>query len=88
MSIRNAFFKFNEPSTGVFGRWLSLIYFFGIIVGPVGLLLLTISEDHNIPWYFVLMTLLLLLFSIVFGITRFKQKYNEAEDISISPDNQ
>jgi hypothetical protein len=89
MSIRNAFFKSNQLTTGLVGRWLSLVYFLGIIVGPVGFLIITITEDHSIPWYFVLITLLLLLSSIGFGISRFKKRFNEVEDdISISPDHQ
>jgi hypothetical protein len=40
------------------------------------------------PWYFVLITSVLLLSSVVFGVFRFKQERNEAEEISISPANQ
>jgi O-antigen/teichoic acid export membrane protein len=87
MSIRNAFFKLNQTS-GVFGRWLSLSYILGIIIGPVGFLIISITEDHRIPWYFVLLAFLLLLSSIGFGISRFKQRDNQADDISISPDRQ
>ena len=83
MSIRNAFFRFNETPIGRFGRWLSLTYLLGIIIGPAVFLTISISEGHNLPWYFVLITLVLLLSSVVFGIFRFKQEYNVAEDISI-----
>ncbi len=87
MSIRNAFFRLNQTS-GLFGRWLSLGYFLGIIIGPVGFLIISLTEDHRIPWYVVLLAFLLLLSSIGFGISRFRQGDIEADDLSIRPDKQ
>ena len=88
MSIRNAFFKFNITPTSVFGRWLSFTYLIGIILAPVVFLTISISGWHNMPWYFVLITSVLLLSSVVFGVVKFKQERNQAEEISISPANQ
>jgi len=79
------------PGEGVFDRVVLLIGLIGAIVGPF-VLLAEGGRDPNhpqepgLPWYFLVIVLILVLVIMGVGFLMFARESNEAEDISISPD--
>jgi hypothetical protein len=58
------------------------------VVAPLALLSLGGSLPNNLPWYFWVSVMALVLAVITIGFWKFARKRSGKEDISISPDRQ
>jgi MFS family permease len=82
---------FTVPGEGVFDRAVLLIGLVGAIVGPFVLLAMggrdrNRPEQAGLPWYFLVIVLILVLVIMGVGFLMFARDSTEADDISISPD--
>lgn len=85
--------RIGVPQEGVFDRIALLIGLLGAVVGPFVLLALGGRDPNNpgqpdLPWYFLVIVLLVVLGIVGIGFFMFTRGYRDAEDISINPDQQ
>ncbi|HWP45060.1 MAG TPA: hypothetical protein VNO14_17590 [Blastocatellia bacterium] len=77
------------PHEGVLDRAALLIGLIGAVVGPFALLAMggrNTSGQPELPWYFLLIVLVLLLVIVGVGFVMFTRESHYEEEISISPD--
>jgi uncharacterized membrane protein len=87
MHIQDAVLRLKAASAGAFARPASLFRFVAAaLVLPFLLLTIGGRESNNLPWYFWVGLLTLLLVVMCVGFLRFTRESHEAEEISISPD--
>lgn len=82
---------FKVPTEGVIDRVLLLIGLVGAVVLPFVLLAIggrdpTKPDQPNLPWYFLLIVLVLVLGIIGVGFYWFTHESHDADEISISPE--
>jgi MFS family permease len=87
MYIQYTVRKLQEASAGAFTQPVALIGFVAAgVVGPFVLLMIGGRQSSNLPWYFWVTILLLLLVVTGVGFLMFTRDSHEGQDISISPD--
>jgi hypothetical protein len=79
------------PQEGVLDRIALLVGLVGAIVGPFVLLAIggrdpNNSNEANLPWYFLVIVLVIVLAIVGVGFLMFTRESRGAEEISISPD--
>jgi hypothetical protein len=79
------------PQEGVLDRVALLIGLVGAIVGPFVLLAIggddpRNANETNLPWYFLVIVLIIVLAIVGVGFLMFTRESRDAEEISISPD--
>lgn len=87
MNTRNVLLNLKAASAGGFTRPGPTFWFVALaLVAPVLLLTVGGRESNNLPWFFWMIALLLLLMVISLGFLMFTRESKKAENISISPD--
>jgi hypothetical protein len=81
------------PQEGVLDRIALLIGLVGAIVGPFVLLAVGGGDPNNpnetnLPWYFLVIVLIVVLAIVGVGFLMFTRESHDAEEISISPEHQ
>jgi len=79
------------PGEGVFDRVVLLVGLVGAIVGPFVLLAVggrdpNKPQEAGLPWYFLVIVLILVLVIMGVGFLMFARESSEGSEISISPD--
>ena len=79
------------PQEGVLDRVALVVGLLGAIIGPFVLLAISGSDPNNpnetnLPWYFLVIVLVIVLAIIGVGFLMFTRESRDAEEISISPD--
>jgi peptidoglycan/LPS O-acetylase OafA/YrhL len=87
MQIQSVLLNLKAASIKVWARRAPVFWFVAVaLVAPFALLTIGGSQANNLPWYFWVAILLVLLVVMCIGFLRFTRESHEAEDISISPD--
>jgi hypothetical protein len=88
MAIKNVLLKVKTASSaGAFAHPAPLICFVGAaVLAPIALVSMGGDQPNNLPWYFWVLALSLVLVVIGAGFMKFARKRPDSEDISISPD--
>ena len=84
MSIKNEVLKLRLISTGAFTNPSSAIKLIAVIIAPVILLYISMRGQNNVPWYLLVIAVLIFILILAAGFLMFTRE-NRAAEISISP---